>query len=174
MSTCVHAGTADRVDPGTFRELFRHYPNGVAIVTAAGPNGPVGFTATSVVSISAEPPVLAFSIRESASAWPTIAAVDSVAIHFLDLDHIGLSELFSTSGADRFAPVDWRPLPTGEPLLIDVPTWTRGPIIERVPVGGSTVVLVSAAQASLGEDRTPLVYHDRHYHSLTPISVVQQ
>lgn len=171
MTACAHR-TIDRVDGSVFRELFRHYPNGVAIITAAGAGGPVGFTATSVVSISADPPVLAFSITGASSAWPTIAAAESVAVHFLDIEHLGLSQLFSTSGADRFAPTDWASLPTGEPLLRDVATWTRGPILQRVPVGGSTVVLVGASEASVGDDRVPLVYHDRHYHSLTPVSVV--
>ena len=170
MTACLQA--VDRVDPATFKELFRNYPNGVAIITAAGADGPVGFTATSVVSISADPAVLAFSITSVASAWPTIARAGSVVVHFLDTEHIGLSQLFATSGADRFAPVDWEELATGEPRLLEVGSWTRGVILERVPAGGSTIVLVGASEASVGEERVPLVYHDRHYHSLTPISVL--
>lgn len=170
MSAAVDTEAA--VDATAFKELFRNYPNGVAIITANGPDGPVGFTATSVVSISADPPVLAFSITSVASAWPTIARARSVAVHFLDVEHIGLSQLFATSGADRFAPIDWERLPSGEPRLLDVPTWARGPILQRVPVGGSTIVLVGAADVRVGGDREPLVYHDRHYHSLTPTSVL--
>lgn len=171
MTAC--AQEVARVDAATFMELFRNYPNGVAIITAAGTDGPVGFTATSVVSISAEPAVLAFSIRSAASAWPTIAAAESVVVHFLDTEHIALSQLFSTSGADRFAPVDWEELETGEPRLLEVGSWTRGVILDRVPAGGSAIVLVGASEASVGGvGRAPLVYHDRHYHSLTPISVV--
>lgn len=172
MTTCLQSPPEDAVDGATFRELFRHYPNGVAIITATGAGGPVGFTATSVTSISADPPVLAFSIRDSASAWSTIAQAPSVAVHFLDTRHIELSELFATSGADRFDPVDWVELATGEPRLLAIPTWTRGPILQRVPAGGSTVVLVGATAASVGAERAPLVYHDRHYHALTPISVL--
>lgn len=160
------------LDPRIFRDVFRHYPNGVAVITTSGPDGPVGFTATSVTSISADPPVLAFSIRHNASAWSTIETATSVVVHFLDTEHVALSEVFATSGIDRFAPVDWEPLPTGEPRLTKVRTWTRGPILHRVPAGGSTVVLVGPTRAEVGEDRVPLVYHDRHYHSLTPLSVV--
>lgn len=170
MTACV--GSVERVDAATFKELFRNYPNGVAIVTATGTDGPVGFTATSVVSISADPAVLAFSITSAASSWPTIAGARSVVVHFLDTEHIGLSQLFATSGADRFAPVDWEELPTGEPRLLEVGSWTRGVILDRVPAGASTIVLVGATEASVAPERVPLVYHDRHYHSLTPISVV--
>src|SRR5690606_493723 len=109
-----------------------------------------------------------------ASAWPTVATARSVVVHFLDTAHRELSELFATSGVDRFAPAAWERLPTGEPRLLDVPTWARGPVLERVPAGGSTVVLVGAAAASVGQDRVPLVYHDRHYHSLTPLSVLDE
>ena len=164
--------TADQVEPAAFKEVFRNYPNGVSIITATGPAGPVGFTATSVTSISADPPVLAFSITSVASAWPTIASASSVAVHFLDVEHIELSQLFATSGVDRFAPIDWETLPSGEPKLLDVPTWVRGPILQRVPVGASTIVLVGAAETQAGTDREPLVYHDRHYHSLTRAPVL--
>jgi flavin reductase (DIM6/NTAB) family NADH-FMN oxidoreductase RutF len=169
MTTCT---SPTALDAATFRDVFRHYPNGVAVITAAGPDGPVGFTATSVTSISSDPPVLAFSIRHDASAWPTIETAASVVVHFLDTEHVALSQVFATSGIDRFAPVDWEPLPDGEPRLTDVRTWTRGSILHRVPAGGSTVVLVGPTRAEVGQDRVPLVYHDRHYHSLTPLSVL--
>lgn len=171
MTTHPDREVTDRVEAPTFKELFRHYPNGVAIITADGPEGPVGFTATSVTSISADPPVLSFSITNTASSWPTIAVAESVVIHFLDTSHIEESTIFSTSGIDRFAQVDWHKLATGEPHVRSIDTWVRGPILHRIPAGSSTIVLVGAAEAQIGERGAPLVYHDRHYHSLTPLSI---
>ena len=48
--------------PESFKTAFRNHPAGVAVITANSPDGPVALTATSVVSVSAEPPVLIFSL----------------------------------------------------------------------------------------------------------------
>lgn len=154
------------IDAATFKALFRHYPNGVAIITAAGAAGPVGFTATSVASVSADPAVLAFSVTHQASAWPTLREAEAVAIHFLDAEHLDLGRTFAARGIDRFDGARWRPLPGGAPRLLDVPTWTHARVLERVEAGGSTVLLAQPIAAEVGTDRTPLVYHDRTFHQL--------
>lgn len=160
------------IAPSAFRELFRHHPNGVAVITTAGADGPVGFTATSVVSISADPPLLAFSITDASSSWPAVREAGSVVVHLLDTHHREVSQTFATSGIDRFARHAWRELPSGEPLLTDVGTWSRGTVVHRLGAGGSTVVLVEVTEVVTASEREPLVYHDRHYHSISPLSVV--
>ncbi|TGO05088.1 flavin reductase family protein [Serinibacter arcticus] len=161
------------IAPAAFRELFRHHPNGVAVITTAGAHGPVGFTATSVVSISADPPLLAFSITDTSSSWPAVREASSVVVHLLDTRHRDLSQTFATSGINRFAQHAWRELPSGEPLLTDVGTWSRGTVVHRLGAGGSTVVLVEVTEVVTASEREPLVYHDRHYHSISPLSVVR-
>ena len=37
-----------------FRDFMRHWPTGVAIVTTAGPDGPVGCTVNALMSLSVE------------------------------------------------------------------------------------------------------------------------
>jgi flavin reductase (DIM6/NTAB) family NADH-FMN oxidoreductase RutF len=169
----VPTATLAPIAPEAFRELFRHHPNGVAVITTAGTDGPVGFTATSVVSISADPPLLAFSITDTSSSWPTVRESRSVVVHLLDTGHRDLSATFATSGIDRFARHPWRELPSGEPLLTDVGTWSRGSVVHRLGAGGSTVVLVEVTELVTASEREPLVYHDRHYHSISPLSVVR-
>jgi flavin reductase (DIM6/NTAB) family NADH-FMN oxidoreductase RutF len=55
------------VEPELFRRVFAGHASGVAVVTAAG-RDPVGFTATSVVSVSAEPPLLSFNVSLTSSS----------------------------------------------------------------------------------------------------------
>ena len=127
---------------------------------------PVGFTATSVISVSADPALLTFSVAESSSSWPALARTSSLTIGFLAAEQVDVSARFATSGIDRFAGVGWRWLPTGEPVLDDVPAWICGDVVERFTVGASRLVVVYARQASQTRGRAPLVYHDRAYHSL--------
>ena len=50
------------------KAAFRRYPTGVAVISAAGPDGLVGLTASSVASVSLDPPALSFSVLRSWSA----------------------------------------------------------------------------------------------------------
>ena len=57
------------LDADQFRAIFRQHPAGVAVVTLVAEDGrPVGFTATSVISVSADPPLVAFSINTTSSS----------------------------------------------------------------------------------------------------------
>lgn len=51
-----------------FLAAFRHHPSGVAIITAEGPEGPVAMTVSSLISISAAPPMVAFSLSAASSS----------------------------------------------------------------------------------------------------------
>jgi flavin reductase (DIM6/NTAB) family NADH-FMN oxidoreductase RutF len=158
-----------------FKLAFRNHPAGVAIVTADAGDGPVGLTATSVFSVSAEPPLLVFSISGTSSSAPSIRRAETVVVHLLAAEHLEQAKLFATSGIDRFADITrWDRLITGEPYLLDVPVWIRGRVINRMEAGGSTVVAVHALQASLppAADPSPLVYHNRTWHRLGEHSAI--
>jgi flavin reductase (DIM6/NTAB) family NADH-FMN oxidoreductase RutF len=151
-----------------FKLAFRNHPAGVAVITADAGDGPVGLTATSVFSVSAEPPLLVFSISSLSSSAPTLSRADTVVVHLLSADQLAVAKLFATSGVDRFADTDsWARLETGEPYLPGTPSWIRGRIINRMQAGGSTVIAVHALEAQIGENiSAPLVYHNRTWHGI--------
>ncbi|CAN5287628.1 flavin reductase family protein [soil metagenome] len=152
-----------------FKLAFRNHPAGVAVITADAGDGPVGLTATSVFSVSAEPPLLVFSISALSSSAPTIQKADTVVVHLLGADQLDIAKLFATSGVDRFADASsWDRLPTGEPFLPAAPVWIRGRVINRMEAGGSTVVAVHALDSRIAEhaDDAPLVYHNRTWHHI--------
>jgi flavin reductase (DIM6/NTAB) family NADH-FMN oxidoreductase RutF len=154
------------------KTVFRQHPAGVAVITLVHDGRPVGFTATSVISVSAAPPILAFSLAATSSSWPAIAVARTVAVSFLSADQDRVSARFATSGIDRFAAGGWRPLPTGEPVIEDAMSWVRGRVIARTPVGGSFLVSVGALESASREDASPLVYHDRTYHRIGEHSAI--
>ncbi|MFC7405606.1 flavin reductase family protein [Georgenia alba] len=164
-------GHPQSVSARTFKELFRHHAAGVCVVTADPGDGPVGLTVTSLVTISATPPLLAFSLSAESSATPGLRRAGSVAVHLLAAGDRALAERFATSGIDRFAPpTAWSWLPTGEPLL-EVEAWLRGRVVNRMDAGGAVVVAVEPVEASLpAPGRVPLVYHDRTWHGVDAVS----
>ncbi|HWK90932.1 MAG TPA: flavin reductase family protein [Luteimicrobium sp.] len=162
-----------------YKVVFRRHPAGVAVVTLRDEDPesgeeprPVGFTATSVISVSAEPPLLAFSIASTSSSWPALARARTVAVSFLADDQDDVSARFATSGIDRFAPGGWSALPTGEPVIDDALTWVRARVVQRTPVGSSFLVSLRALEHGTRADAPdaavpgPLVYHDRTYHRI--------
>lgn len=156
-----------------FKALFRGHPGGVAVITADAGEGPVALTATSVVSVSAEPPIIVFSVSRTASASEVITRAGTVVIHLLDANDLDLARLGATSGVDRFAQGHpWSRLVTGEPVFDGVRAWVRCAVIERMDAGTSTVIAAHALQSDLARDvetgaaGDALVYHNRTWHRL--------
>jgi flavin reductase (DIM6/NTAB) family NADH-FMN oxidoreductase RutF len=153
-----------------FKAAFRNHAAGVAVITADAGHGPIGLTATSVFSVSADPALLVFSISDLSSSARTLGDAEHVVVHLLGADQLQIAKLCATSGVDRFADLSlWSRLPTGEPYFPNSQSWIRGRVVNRMPAGGSTVFAVHALEASIAPDgllASPLVYHNRHWHSL--------
>jgi len=167
------------VSADDFKRAFRGHPGGIAVITAYGDDGPVALTASSVSSVSADPPLLIFSVSQLSSATPTIVAASTLVVHLLDAGDIALARTASTSGLDRFADTStWTRLPTGEPVYRGVRAWLRCAVVSRMDAGGSTVIAAQALQAHVERDLEPgepgdaLVYHNRTWHRLGAHSVL--
>ena len=158
-----------------FKDAFRAHPAGVAIITADGGSGPVGLTASSVSSVSAEPPILSFSLASTHGTAGVIAGSETVVVHLLGAENAGLAALFARQGADRFGSTPSRTLPGGEPLLEEAPVALRCRVDGRIPVGSSILIAATVLEVLPGStDQEPLVYHNRTYHRLGRHSVLGQ
>ncbi|MFJ6798060.1 flavin reductase family protein [Streptomyces sp. NPDC091268] len=153
-----------------FRSVFRRHASGVAVITARDPAGrPRGFTATSLVSVCAEPPTLSFAISAGASSWPAIATAGHVGVHLLEEGQSVLAAVFARSGADRFAAADWAPGPYGVPLLGGALARLVCRVAARIPAGDHRIVVAELLTGDLGPaDRLPLLYHQGAFTALRP------
>ena len=154
-------------DLAAFKNAFRRHAAGVAVVTALDAQGlPVGFTATSLASMSAVPPLATFNMARSASSWPAVNETDRVIIHLLGLRNRALAERLAGPNTERFVGDHWRVGPYGLPVLNNVTSWMIGRIVERVSVHNAAVVVVQIEGGGLGEDDEALIYHERQYRAL--------
>ncbi|MGQ1798472.1 flavin reductase family protein [Kocuria oceani] len=157
-----------------FKAVFADHPAGVAIITARGPDGPVGLTASSVSSVSAVPPILGFSLQARQGSAALLAEADSFLVHLLDAENLGLARSFAVSGAPRFGPdMPWEYLATGEPRLLGVGRVLRAVPLARIKAGPA-LVFNAAVVDVLGDEGTgaPLVYHRRRFHGLSDRSAL--
>lgn len=165
----------ESVDPDDFKAAFRHHPGGVAVVTAAGPHGHAALTATSVSSVSVDPPLLVFSVSDFSSSAPTIRAAETVVVHLVDADGVDLAKLAATSGVDRFADASaWTALPTGE-RVFNGTRWIRARVLERLDSGTATIVVAQAVETNVSAAAPPpsapaLAYIDRTWHRIDEAS----
>ncbi|WP_324651247.1 flavin reductase family protein [Georgenia sp. H159] len=158
----------DSLGSEEFKAVFRRHPAGVAVVTCATPTGPAGFTATSVISVAANPAILAFSVSAGSTSRRVLDTAPSVVVNFLAVGQEDLARRFAVRGADRFAGLDYCSLTSGEPVLPGTTAWIRGIVEQRVPVGDSLLITVRAVLAHTSDASEPLVYLDRAFPRLLP------
>ena len=151
-----------------FRSVFRDHAARVVVVTATGEPTPAGFTATSLTSVSLQPPMVSFAVARTASAWKTVSRSRRLGVHLLAHDQDRLATTFATSGIDRFAEVRWRPAPGGEPLIEGCAAYLSCRVVQHVPAGDHVLVLARVAEARLDRSGSPLIYHDGSYASVGP------
>ncbi|QWW71434.1 flavin reductase family protein [Rhizobium sp. WYJ-E13] len=157
-----------------FVAAFRHHPSGVAIITAEGAEGPVAMTVSSLISISAAPPMVAFSLSASSSSGKVVERAASVVVHFVRRADMQLARLCATPGKNRFGPdVRWSRLDSGEPYYPQVELWFRAELRGRLETSGACLVTAELTAVSSGalvtRQAEALVYSNRAWHALGPV-----
>lgn len=162
------------VEKADFSAVFGDHPAGIAVITAKGPEGPVGLTVSSVSSVSAQPPIIGFSLQARSGSAALVAQADSLLVHLLDAPNIGLARAFATHGAPRFGDaMEWEWLPSGEPLLKGVGRVMRVHPLARIQAGPALVFNAGVVEILGAQPNgAPMVYHRRQFHTLSPESVV--
>jgi flavin reductase (DIM6/NTAB) family NADH-FMN oxidoreductase RutF len=153
---------------GTFREMFRRHAAGVAIITVNYNGTPYGFTATSVASLSAQPPRFTFNMARTSSSWPAIANTTYIGVHMLGLYNQELADRFART-KNRFEGDHWEFGPYDVPVLKDVAGWLIGKIQMRLSFENNAVVVVEVVEGQVGEDGSPLLYHSGAYGQPVPL-----
>lgn len=156
------------VDPARFRAVLGHFCTGVTVVTGHGPDGPVGFACQSFAALSLDPPLVLFCPGKTSRAWPVIAESGQFAVNVLADDQRDLSTVFGSRGVDKFASVDWRPGPSGAPLLDGVLTWIDC-ALEAVHDAGDHYIAVGRVRG-LGDTspERPLLFYRGRYAATAP------
>jgi 3-hydroxy-9,10-secoandrosta-1,3,5(10)-triene-9,17-dione monooxygenase reductase component len=146
------------IDVERFKEVLGHFVTGVAVVTAATPDGPVGFTCQTFGALSLEPTLISFSALSASHSWPRARDVGVVAVNILSSGQEALARVFGRSGPEKFAGVGWVPGPNGAPLIDGALAHLEGRI-EFVTTQGDHDVVVVRAEYALSHPGGPLVFY---------------
>jgi flavin reductase (DIM6/NTAB) family NADH-FMN oxidoreductase RutF len=155
------------VDAASFREAMAALPAGVTIVTTRDEDGtPRGFTASSVTSLSLDPPLVLVCVAKTASIHPVLANGRPFAVNVLACGQEKLADRFGGRGADRFAGGEFRLDRPGPPLLDGAVCQIRCEPHACIDGGDHSIVVGRVVwTATPGGD--PLVYAARAFHRLS-------
>jgi 3-hydroxy-9,10-secoandrosta-1,3,5(10)-triene-9,17-dione monooxygenase reductase component len=156
-ATIGNLDVVSSIDVARFKEVLGHFATGVAVVTAATPSGPVGFTCQSFGALSLEPMLVSFAAVTVSNSWPKARDVGIVGVNILSSEQEAIARVFGRSGDDKFAGIGWTPGPGGAPLLDDALAHVEGRI-EYVTSQGDHDIVVMAAQYVLSHHGAPLVF----------------
>lgn len=136
-------------------------------MTALDEDGrPVGFTATSLASLAAVPPLATFNMALTSSSWPTIDATRRVAINMLGQDDYLVARIMAGPNEQRFDGDHWEAGPGGLPLIVGATAWMVGEVVATTPVANNVMIAVQIDQGALGDPDEPLLYHERSFRAL--------
>ena len=97
----VDPSASPSIDSARYRQVLGHFPTGVTVVTAAGPDGPLGMCVGSFASVSLEPPLVAFFAGRSSTTYPGIEAAGHYCVNILADDQEEWARTFSGKALER-------------------------------------------------------------------------
>jgi flavin reductase (DIM6/NTAB) family NADH-FMN oxidoreductase RutF len=155
------------VDPALFRDAMSRLGAAVHVVTTAGAAGKIGFTATSVCSVSDQPPMLLVCLNRRSASGPIFRENGVFCVNTLNAEAAGLADLFAGrsggSKGESFASDAWAVLSTGAPALTTAVVAFDCRVVEIKSVASHNVMFGAVESVRFGPAGAALVYHDRAY-----------
>lgn len=162
-----NAATTTQADglPLAFRGAMRRLASAVGVVVGQGADGPVGMAATSITSLTMEPPAILLCVNRAAGLHVCLAVGAPLSISILSRDQKEVSMAFGGSMPrdQRFRIGLWQPDINGLPALAGAQANLACHIEQLVPYGTHSVVIARVGAVGLSDAVAPLIYQDGAY-----------
>lgn len=155
-----------RVAGDTLRQTMARFPSGVTVTTTLDAQGtPRGFTASSLVSVSLDPPLVSVCVAYDAHCYPAFLECSHFAVSVLRHDHGPLARAFASKGTDKFRHGRFVRTPGGLPAVQDAVAVLECAVFGRHPAGDH-VIMVGRVQHTTVTGDDPLIFADQRFHRL--------
>lgn len=148
-------------EPAAFRSVMGRFATGVTVVTAVGPEGPVGMTANAVCSLSLDPLLLLVCFDRSARTLPIVRETRRFGVNVLGEDGAELARRFASKHEGKFDEV-LHEVHDGVPVLGGAIAWVACDLSDLLP-GGDHVIGIGAVTAASERDGDPLLWYRARY-----------
>jgi flavin reductase (DIM6/NTAB) family NADH-FMN oxidoreductase RutF len=154
--------------PPEFRDAMARLASGVVVVSAKSAERYHGLTATSLVSVSVDPPLVLVSLEHETATLVAVRDSRRFNVSALTREQEFLAERF----AGRAPAVDpgWRSIPhhsggNGIPLIDGCAAWLECEVTEVHPAGDHDLCVARVVSATVGAG-DPLILWDRSFWTL--------
>ena len=162
------------IDRQTFRDAMARLGAAVNVITTTGADGPRGFTASAVCSVTDDPPTLLLCLNRGSDNHDPLKANGILCVNTLAASQEALSPMFAgftnVQQAERFEQVEWTTLETGSPVLKDAVVSFDCRIENVVEVGTHTVFFCQVQAIQTGLSHDGLIYFGRTYHQIKVVA----
>ena len=146
------------------------FATGVTIVTARTPEGVlVGLTANSFNSVSLSPPLVLWSLSQSASSMAAFSTGSHYAINILSAGQKALAERFASRHEDRWTDVAFTEGASGAPLLAGSAATFECFNRSRYEEGDHVIFVGEVERCSHQAGAAPLLYHGGRFYTEHPL-----
>ena len=155
-----------------FRDGMTRLGASVNVVTSDGSSGRLGFTATSVCSLSDNPPSLLVCMNRGSMQNAPLKANGVLCVNILAPEHRDLSAAFAGVGRldseSRFKMAEWSALRTGAPVLKGAIASFDCKIAQALEVNTHTILICDVVGVQANDGDSSLIYFKRGYRDLVP------
>ena len=156
------------IDRRELRNALGRFATGVAVVTTHAADGmPIGLTVNSVVAVSLEPPLVAWSLAARSGSLSVFLAAPYFALNVLAEDQEDLSRRFAGAPTpDRFTGVTWTPGLGGVPLLDGCLARLECRTVRWIEYGDHWLMLSAPERVAYAVAGAPLLFFASRYDRL--------
>ena len=154
------------IDLVELRNALGCFATGVAVVTTVGDHGaPVGLTINSFNSVSLKPPLVLWSLANSAPSIGAFRTHGDFAINILAADQLEICQRFARPSDNKFGGIEYRPGFNQVPLIEGAAAQLECRAYAKYPGGDHEIHLGEVVGITTSE-RLPLVFHRGQFTSL--------
>jgi len=155
----------------TYRDTIGHFPTGVAVVTATGPDGPAGMTTNAVASLSLDPVLLLVCFDLQSRTLDVVQDSRRFAVNILGVGDEELAAVFASKrvAREKFDSVTHRET-HGVPVLDSALAWIACSLVELRPGGDHMIGIGEVIGMAVQDERDPLVFFRGNYTSIANVS----
>ena len=159
------------VDVQDFKNALAHWATGVTVVTTRSADRNIGITASSLTSLSLEPPQILICVGRKLHTHAAILESGIFAVNILNADQVEWGIRFAgrvPEVADRFEDIEFDTATTGCAILPGVLGWLDC-TLRHAYDGGDHSIFVGEVVAAGFEPGAPLLYFNRHWRQLSDL-----
>jgi flavin reductase (DIM6/NTAB) family NADH-FMN oxidoreductase RutF len=149
------------------RRTMGRFCSGVTIIAALVDGKPVGMTCQAFLSLSLDPPLVAFAPSRASTTYPRIRTSDFASISILAHTQSALALRFADTTADKWSETAWTPGITGSPLIDGAVASLECAIEVEHEAGDHHLVIARVLSLIEGDDAHPLLFYRSRFPRLS-------